>query len=90
MQHLLQYDMLELQYLKHLATNSLDDCLQHKYHVFPEFNNVSLISPHLYTPSATMCYNLYYNFIDKHCDEINQHTTMLTMNICTIDHSHKV
>ena len=90
MQHLLQYDTLELQYLEHLATNSLDDWLQHKYHAFPQFNDTSPIGPHLYTPSATMCRNLYDNFIDAHRDEINQHTAMLTANICAIDHSHKV
>jgi hypothetical protein len=35
MQHLLQYDTLELQYLEHLAMNNLDDWLQHKYYAFP-------------------------------------------------------
>lgn len=90
MQHLLQYDTLELQYLEHLATNTLDDWLQHEYHAFPRFDDISAIGPHLYTPSATMCRNLYDNFIDKHRDEINQHTAMLTANICAIDHSHKV
>ena len=90
MQHLLQYDSLELQYLEHLATDDLGEWLQHKYHAFPPFNDVTPIGPHLYTPCATTCRNFYDNFIDEHHDEINQHTAMLTANICAIDHSHKL
>ncbi|KAF8799068.1 ribonuclease H-like protein [Phlegmacium glaucopus] len=33
---------------------------------------------------------MYNNYIEKHQHDFNQHTAMLTAEICAIDHSHKV
>jgi hypothetical protein len=82
--------MLELQYLEQLASHTLDDWVHLKYEAFPRFDDVGPLGPHLYTPSATLLRDLYDDFIDEHHAEINQHTAMLTANICAIDHSHKV
>jgi hypothetical protein len=90
MQHILRYDLLELQYLNHILTFALDGWLGQRFAAFPPFDDISSRGPHLYTPCAALCRNFYDNFIDEHCAEINQHTAMLTAIICAIDHSHKV
>ena len=90
MQHILRYNMLELQYLEELASRTLDDWLHLKYEAFPRFDDVGPLGPNLYTPSAPLLRDLYDDFVDEHRAEINQHTAMLTANICAIDHSHKV
>ena len=90
MQHILQYDMTELQYLNHIASFALDGWVGRKFAAFPCFNDLGPLGPHLYTPHATLCRNFYDNFIDEHRAEINQYTAMLTANVCAIDHSHKV
>ncbi|KIM37653.1 hypothetical protein M413DRAFT_49570, partial [Hebeloma cylindrosporum] len=90
MQHILHYDTLELQYLEQLAIRTLDDWFRLKYEAFPRFDDIGPLGPHLYTPSATLLRDLYDDFVDEHRTEINQHTAMLTANICAIDHSHKI
>ena len=90
MQHILRYDMMELQYLNHLSSFALNGWLGQKFAAFPRFDDLGPLGPRLYTPHATLCRNFYDNFIDEHRTEINQHTAMLTANICSIDHSHKV
>ena len=90
MQHVLRYDMMELQYLDHIASFALDGWLGQKFLAFPRFDDLSPLGPHLYTPHANLCRNFYDNFIDEHRADINQHTAMLSANICAIDHSHKV
>lgn len=90
MQHVLRYDLTELQYLNHISSFALDEWLGQKFAAFPSFDDLSPQGPHLYTPCAALCRNFYDNFIDEHRAEINQHTAMLTANICAIDHSHKV
>ena len=90
MQHVLRYDLTELQYLNHISSFALGGWLGQKFAAFPPFDDLSSQGPHLYTPCAALCRNFYDNFIDKHRAEINQHTAMLTANICAIDHSHKV
>ena len=90
MQHVLRYDLMELQYLKHISSFALDGWFGQKFAAFPRFDDLSPQGPHLYTPCAALCRNFYDNFIDEHRAEINQHTAMLTANICAIDHSHKV
>jgi hypothetical protein len=82
--------MMELQYLNHLASFALSGWLGQKFAAFPRFDDCGALGPHLYTPHATLCRNFYDNFIDEHYAEINQHTAMLTANICSIDYSHKV
>lgn len=90
MQHVLRYDLTELQYLNHISSFALEGWLGQKFAAFPPFNDLSSQGPHLYTPCAALCRNFYDNFIDEHRADINQHTAMLTANICAIDHSHKV
>ena len=90
MQHILRYDIMELQYLDHIAIFALDGWLGQKFPAFPWFDDLSPLGPRLYTPHANLCHEFYDNFIDEHRDEINQHTAMLSANICAIDHSHKV
>jgi len=89
MQHILRYDLTELQYLNHISSFALEGWLGRKFAAFPPFDDLSSQGPHLYTPCAALCRNFYDNFIDEHRAEINQHTAMLTANICAIDHSHK-
>ena len=90
MQHVLRYDMMELQYLDNIASFALDGWLGQKFPAFPRFDDISPLGPRLYTPHANLCRNFYDNFIDEHRAEINQHTAMLSANICAIDHSHLV
>jgi hypothetical protein len=33
---------------------------------------------------------MYDRFIEEHKEELEQHTAMLSAEICAIDHSHKV
>ena len=91
-QHLLAHDNLHLQYLNHLALrkSSLDSWIGGKYEAFLPFDDVSPRCRHEYIPSSQWLRNMYDNYIEKHQHDFNQHTAMLTAEICAIDHSHKV
>ena len=90
-EHILRHDLLELQYLENLADRILKAWLQReKWDAFPRYDDRGPLGPHLYTPSSTLCRDVYDGFMEDHRDEINQHTAMLTSEICAIDHSHKV
>jgi hypothetical protein len=45
---------------------------------------------HGYTPSSTWLRDLYDLYIELHKEEFYQHMSMLTSEICMVDHSHKV
>ncbi|KIM48835.1 hypothetical protein M413DRAFT_59520 [Hebeloma cylindrosporum] len=90
-EHILSHDLLELQYLESLAERSLKPWLQQeKWEAFPRYDDHGPLGPHLYTPCSTLCRDVYDGFMEDHRDEINQHTAMLTGEICAIDHSHKI
>jgi hypothetical protein len=91
-QHLLAHDNLQLQYLNHLALrkSSLDSWTGEKYEAFLPFDDVSLRGRHGYIPSSQWLREMYDSYIEKHQHDFNQHTAMLTAEICAIDHSHKV
>jgi hypothetical protein len=91
-QHLLSHDNLHLQYLNHLALrkSSLDSWIGEKYEAFLPFDDVSPRGRHGYIPSSQWLRDMYDNYIEKHQHNFNQHTAMLTAEICAIDHSHKV
>ncbi|KXN85184.1 hypothetical protein AN958_11607 [Leucoagaricus sp. SymC.cos] len=91
-QHLLAHDHLKLQYLNHVAhyQESLDRWSGKKFEPFPDFDDTSPNGRHGYTPSSEWLRNMYDSYIELHKKEINQHMSMLTGEVCSIDHSHKV
>ena len=90
-QHLLRYDELHLQYLDFLVSNSgLYRWSKRKFKSFRSFTDSSEDGFHGYIPSTQWFRDLYDNFIEEYRNNFNQHTAMLTANICAIDHSHKV
>ena len=89
-QHLLKYDELYLQYLHELAFRSLNGWLGQKYETFPAFNDISPRGPHGFVPGAQWLKDMYDRFIEEHRHYFNQHTAMLSAEICALDHSHKV
>uniref|UniRef100_A0A8H8CGB6 3'-5' exonuclease n=1 Tax=Psilocybe cubensis TaxID=181762 RepID=A0A8H8CGB6_PSICU len=92
-QHLLRHDLLNLQYLTHLCErrNTLDGTWNNrKFESFLPFNDTSPRGRHGYIPSAQWIRDMYDSFIEKHGHDFNQHTAMLTGEICAIDHSHKI
>lgn len=92
-QHLLEYDRLQLQYLEHIAgrvDESLDKWAGHKYDMFLPFDDNGPTGRHGYVPSSQWFSNMYDSYIEKHQHDFNQHTAMLTCEIGSLDHSHKV
>lgn len=89
-QHLLRYDELHLQYLDFLAVRRLDGWLGRKYGAFLPFDNTSPKGPHGFVPNSVWLRDMYDNYIETHRHDFNQHTAMLSAEICAIDHSHKV
>ena len=90
-QHLLQYDKLHLQYLNFLVCQAgLQQWSQRRFESFRPFTDTSDNGFHGYTPSAQWFRDMYDNFIEEHRSDFDQHTAMLTANICAIDLSHKV
>jgi hypothetical protein len=89
-QHLLKYDELHLQYLHELASRSLDGWRGQKYERFLAFDNTSPQGPHGFVPGAQWLKDMYDCFIEEHQHDFNQHTAMLSAEICALDHSHKV
>lgn len=89
-QHLLHYDKLHLQYLDHLTVHRLDSWTGRKYKLFLPFDDRSPHGPHGYVPSLQWLRDVYDLFIEEHQHEFDQHTALLSADICAIDHSHKV
>lgn len=89
--HLLSYDILRLQYLSTVITcKSMGKFLNQQFEPFLSFDDTSPKGYRGYVPSSQWLRDLYDAFIESHQNEINQHMSMLTANICGIDHSHKV
>lgn len=89
-QHLLKYDELHLQYLDMLARRRLDGWAGQKYEAFLPFDNTSPRGFHGYIFGAQWIGNMYDQFIEKHRNHFHQHTSQLTCEIGSLDHSHKV
>jgi hypothetical protein len=89
-QHLLKYDELQLQYLDLLAHRTLDGWSGQKYTAFLPFDNKSSHGLHGFVPGATWIRDMYDHYIEEHKSDFNQHTAMLSAEICALDHSHKV
>ncbi|XP_006463078.1 hypothetical protein AGABI2DRAFT_119897 [Agaricus bisporus var. bisporus H97] len=91
-QHLLAYSNLQLQYLLHVESRreSMDRWSGQKFSNFKPFEDTSSTGRHGYTPSSEWLRDMYDNFLEAHQHEINQHMSMLSGDICAIDHSHKV
>lgn len=89
-QHLLAHDQLHLQYLQHLALRKLDAWTGEKYEAFLPFDDFSPRGRHGFIPSSQYVRDMYDSDIENHRNDFNQHTAMLTAEICAIDHSHKV
>lgn len=45
---------------------------------------------HGFTPNAQWLWDVYDHFIECYQNDFNQHTAMLTGNVCAIDHSFKL
>lgn len=89
--HLLSYDALRLQYLSAvLERKSISKFLNRSFQNFPPFDDTSKTGYSGFISSSQWSRDLYDTFIESHRAEINQHMSMLTANICAIDHSHKV
>ncbi|EKM79052.1 hypothetical protein AGABI1DRAFT_73818 [Agaricus bisporus var. burnettii JB137-S8] len=91
-QHLLAYSNLKLQYLLHVEScrESMDRWSGQKFSNFKPFEDTSPTGCHGYTPSSEWLRDMYDDFLETHQHEINQHMSMLSGDICAIDHSHKV
>ncbi|EDR06014.1 uncharacterized protein LACBIDRAFT_302278 [Laccaria bicolor S238N-H82] len=89
-QHLLKYDELHLQYLDLLARCTLDGWSGQKYEAFPLFENRGPQGLHGFVPGAIWIQDMYDCYIEEHKSKFNQHTAMLSAEICALDHSHKI
>jgi hypothetical protein len=91
-QHLLNHDVLHLQYLQHLALrkSSLDSWTGRKYEAFLPFEDAGPRGRHGYIPSPRWFRDAYDGYIEEHQHDFIQHTAMLPADVCAVDHSHKV
>jgi hypothetical protein len=90
-QHTEQYDRLHLQYLNWLAEQrSAHNWAGMQYKAFLQYQDRSPGGFAGFAPSAQWLRDVYDAFIEEHRDEFEQHTAMLSADICAIDHSHKV
>ncbi|XP_006457870.1 hypothetical protein AGABI2DRAFT_215844 [Agaricus bisporus var. bisporus H97] len=90
MHHLERYDELHLQYLHTVAQRRLANWCGVTAVVFPEFFDKSEGGFHGFIPSSSWLRNMYDNFIKEHQQDINQHISLLSADVCAIDHSHKI
>lgn len=90
-QHHLHYDYIHLQYLDYLADGmEIDAWRGRKWMSFLPFDDTSLDGPNNFVPSAQWLRDMYDAYIERHKHDFNQHTALLSGDICAIDHSHKV
>ncbi|TFK45259.1 hypothetical protein OE88DRAFT_1594242, partial [Heliocybe sulcata] len=90
-QHVRRHDLLHLMYLAYIQSQrdrlSFHGCL---FPSFPPFDDHSPDGYCGYVPSSQWLRDMYDDFISEHEDQLNQHTSMLTGQVCAIDHSHKI
>jgi hypothetical protein len=90
-QHLRRHDELHLQYLHAIqARQGISKWKDQTYAVFLPFEDQSPLGRHGFVPSSQWLRDIYDNFIEKHEMDFNQHTAMLSGEICALDHSHKI
>ncbi|KAF8057979.1 hypothetical protein FPV67DRAFT_1525179 [Lyophyllum atratum] len=90
-QHLQLHDEIHLQYLHHLASRkTLSEWQGRIYRPFLPFDDLTKDGFHGFIPNAQWLRDVYDHFIESHRDEFNQHSAMLTGNVCAIDHSFKI
>ncbi|KAF6759179.1 hypothetical protein DFP72DRAFT_1102402 [Ephemerocybe angulata] len=90
-QHLLAYDQLQLQYLEHLSQCAdISRMMGQMYKPFLPFEDSSSDGFHGFVPSAIYFRDIYDSFMEEHRHYYEQHTAMLSADICSIDHSHKL
>jgi hypothetical protein len=90
-QHLLKYDELHLEYLDFIAHRAvMTSWMGQQYTSFLPFHDTSSDGLHGFVPSAQWFHDMYDQFLEEHRQDIDQHTSMLTAEICAVDHSHKV
>ncbi|GLB45618.1 putative essential for the formation of DNA replication focal centers [Lyophyllum shimeji] len=95
-QHLQNYDLLHLRYLQTLAlladsgSVALSGPSALKFKSFLSFDDKSPDGLHGFVPSSQWLRDVYDSMIEEHQAEFNQHTAMLTGDICGIDHSFKL
>lgn len=90
-QHLQLHNVLDLQYLHHIAPQKDLSVWQGKtFKLFLAFDDDTEDGFHGFTPNAQWLRDVYDHFIEHYQNDFNQYTAMLTGNVCTIDHSFKV
>ncbi|KAG6875262.1 hypothetical protein C0992_004529 [Termitomyces sp. T32_za158] len=89
-QNLQNYDNLHLSYLHEIAERGTGPFLDKKYKSFPPFHDQSSDGLHGFVPSAQWLRDMYDKFVAEHRLDLNQHTAMLTGEVCAIDHSFKL
>ncbi|KAF8801127.1 hypothetical protein BYT27DRAFT_7227031 [Phlegmacium glaucopus] len=90
-EYLLRYDELHLQYLDYIASNiMMNTWIGKKYQSFLPFHDTSPDGRHRFVPCSQWFWDMYDCFMEDHRHEFNQHTAMLSAEICAIDHSHKI
>ncbi|KAF8802563.1 hypothetical protein BYT27DRAFT_7226296 [Phlegmacium glaucopus] len=90
-EYLLHYDELHLQYLDYISSNiMMNTWIGKKYQSFLPFHNASPDGCHGFVPRSQWFWDMYDHFMEDHQHEFNQHTAMLSAEICAIDHSHKI
>ncbi|KAF6741868.1 hypothetical protein DFP72DRAFT_745995, partial [Ephemerocybe angulata] len=90
-QHLLAYDRLHLQYLEYLSQCAdISRMTGQIYKSFLPFEDTSSEGFHGFVPSSVYFRDIYDSFMEEHHHHYEQHTAMLSADICSIDHSHKI
>jgi hypothetical protein len=90
-QHIEKYHNLHLQYLHWLTEcQSMNKWMGVKYKAFLPYEDRSPEGFGGFVPSSQWLRDVYDDFIEEHHPQFDQHTAMLSAEICAIDHSHKV
>ncbi len=91
-QHLRKHDLTHLQYLHYLhgRRRVAEWPTGQHFSPFLSFDDVSLDGYHGFIPSSQWFRDMYDRGVEEHMSDIDQHTSMLSGEICAIDHSHKV
>lgn len=91
-QHLRHYDVLHLQYLHFIHDRQQVAAwpASKSFSPFLSFTDHSSDGYFGYVPGAQWLRDMFDNFAEEHNKYIEQHTAMLTGEVCAVDHSHKV
>ncbi len=84
---------MHLQYLQFLQRRRYDvsNWSQHQTFLpFLSFEDTSSEGYRGFVPSGQWLRDMFDTFMEEHTADINQHMSMLSGEVCAIDHSHKV